>query len=445
MQSTIFSNTADLQKQNTLTTGAILPSIYYSEDEYMFSQAMYFAGFIIVVLAILICLIGIFSPHKLAGLEIMFVIQYTFLSFVFVDYFLFLPYYCVGFPLQFSVGYHEPLVQATQVDSPPQAYTFNLHATYFYANFNFFQLTYALSLIGWIISLVVLKNTEDKNNISLADRAHELFYELLMYVTMFNLSYLTFCLVVYYSFGNLTDAGSEVAATIPTVFTLAIFVWFFIKPEEFYRFRLSFKATTLTFYHYYLHITCLTSSILLLVLLPNYPWAPFVPQGLLLFYTLINKPYQFLSENLRSLFNLLVMCVVTSFRVYIFYIDESDWRSMKSFIYGAVVELCLLLIVVWAYVVVFKDFYRWYYLRQQKKKNLVFSLFDEQETIRKVERTALNSSLFRHTDILNSFRITQIDNSEQAEIKKKERKRQEREENFKEKQEPTPMEAELLE
>ena len=78
------------------------------------------------------------------------------------------------------------------------------------------------------------------------------------------------------------------------------------------------------------------------------------------------------------------MCVITSFRVYINYITIEDWRSFKSYIYGIVIELCILLIVVWAYVVVIKDFYRWYYLRQQRKKDLVFRFFDEQENIRKV-------------------------------------------------------------
>ena len=152
-------------------------------------------------------------------------------------------------------------------------------------------MTYGLCLIGWIISSIVLFKTKDVNNIDLAERTNELFYELFMYVTMFNLTYLTFCLVVFYSYGNLTDVTSHVTAVIPLIFTLIIFIWFFIRPENFYRFRLSFRTTTLTFYHYYLHIICIVSSILLLVLLSDYPWAPFIPQLLLLVYTLINRPY----------------------------------------------------------------------------------------------------------------------------------------------------------
>ena len=149
----------------------------------------------------------------------------------------------------------------------------------------------------------------------------ELFHEILIYSVMFNLTYLTTCVMIYYSYGILSDIGSEILIGLFSAMTIGTFIYFGIAPENFYRFRFSFRETTITFYHYFLHALCIISSILLLGLLPNYSWAPFTPQGLMLFYTLFMHPYKKTQDNIRSAFNILVMCVATSLRVYAFYID----------------------------------------------------------------------------------------------------------------------------
>ena len=94
------------------------------------------------------------------------------------------------------------------------------------------------------------------------------------------------------------------------------------------------------------------------------------------FYTLIWRPYEFMSDNLRSAFNYLVVCLITSMNVYYSYAGEEIKREMKSYIYPGVVELCLFIVVVWAYVVVIKDFVKKYYLNKDKERNLAFDFFD---------------------------------------------------------------------
>ena len=112
-------------------------------------------------LALLICMAGIFSPHKLAGLEVMFVIQYAFISVIFIQRFLPLPIYCLK-SLQYSVGYHYPFSEPMASPNPPQSYAFNINTDYFFSNFNFFGLTCVLPLIGILISKIVYKNTKEK-------------------------------------------------------------------------------------------------------------------------------------------------------------------------------------------------------------------------------------------------------------------------------------------
>ena len=184
---------------------------------------------------------------------------------------------------------------------------------------------------------------------------------------------------------------------------MGILICFFFKPVDFYRFRLIFKATELTFNHYYFHVICIVSGTALVVLLPDYPWSPFIPQGLLFFYTLINRPYQFIKENLRSGFNLLVMCATTSMIVFYHYDNNKIAKEWKNYIYPGVIQVLIFLAIFWAYYNIIRDFVNQYVLEQKKKRNLAYEFFNEQQTIRRVEEMVLNSNAFRPVDILNSF------------------------------------------
>ena len=115
---------------------------------------------------------------------------------------------------------------------------------------------------------------------------------------------------------------------------------------------------------------------LLVCLLSSDVWAPLVPQGGLLLYTIIRRPYKKLSESIRSGVNLLVMCGISSMRVYFFYADSEIKREFTNYYVCLGILMGLLMIIIWAYVVVIKDFVEKYYLEQKRKKDIVFNLFE---------------------------------------------------------------------
>ena len=166
------------------------------------------------------------------------------------------------------------------------------------------------------MSKVVHHCIQDKKKKYKAEDVAEFFHELLMYTCMFNLTFLVTCMAIFYSWGTLTDVASEVLIGFGIAITVGTFIYFLINPVDFYRFRLSFNATCITFNHYFFHAACILLSVLLVSLVTGAAWAPFIPQGLMLLYTLAMRPYQFLSDNLRSAFNYLVMCAITSMGFY---------------------------------------------------------------------------------------------------------------------------------
>ena len=260
-----------------------------------------------------------------------------------------------------------------------------------------------------------------------------------MYATMFNLTYLTVCICIFYSFGDLTNVVSEVLLSLNLVISTIVLIAFMIVPQNFNRFRLSFKPTKVTFYHYFFHILCIIAGTCLLALLPEIPWTPYIPQGLLFLYTLIRRPYNFLSENLRAALNLLVMLTVTSMRVYISFADEEVVRSWRSYVFPGVIELLIFITVIWAYVVVIRDIVKEYLLKKKKDDRLIFRMFDEMEKIRKIEETAMNSDAFRPAHMFHDFRIPDEESQSAKKRRLKAQKMKEKEKEFQESIELTPQ------
>ena len=89
--------------------------------------------------------------------------------------------------------------------------------------------------------------------------------------------------------------------------------------------------------------------------------------------------------------------------VFYYYDGNNMNREWRNYIYPGAIEVALFLAIFWAYFSIIHDFVDQYFLEQKRKKNLAFEYFNEQETIRKVERMVLNNGLFRPADILNSF------------------------------------------
>ena len=223
----------------------------------------------------------------------------------------------------------------------------------------------------------------------------------MIYVSVFNLTFITACSTIFYIYGNMSDILSQVLSALSLLFTLSTFIGFAVSPGYSLRFRFSFRFSTLAFIHYFFHITCIISTILLILLLQDAPWTPCIPQGLMLLYTLIYQPYEKKSENFRSAFNYLTMCLITSMRLYFWLTDESEYESWGSYIYPAVIELLIFIGIVWAYVLVIKGIIKRY--KAKDTKNLAHELFDDDQTIRKLSKNLLNSDLFKAKNILGNF------------------------------------------
>ena len=219
---------------------------------------------------------------------------------------------------------------------------------------------------------------------------------------MFNLTMLTTSIVIFYSYGNLTDITNNVFIGLFTLITLLNFIFYYIYPPYFLRFHFSFNPEPLKFNHYFLHILNIILSIIFMGILTDYPWVPFIPQAFLLLYTLIVKPYNYRTENYRSAFNMFIMCVITSMRVFFFYASDKIINSENSNIYPMVIEGLLLLGIIWAYYSVLKDIICEYILHKNNK-NIPYDLYEEEETIRKLQKEILDSNKFRNSTVLKSL------------------------------------------
>lgn len=127
---------------------------------------------------------------------------------------------------------------------------------------------------------------------------------------------------------------------------LCTFVLFYYDPSSFDYFRYSFYISALAMNHYFFHIIILTTSTVLMVILLPTSFAPLPPLALMLVYTIIYRPYKDRRDNIRSFFNLLVMCSLCGFRVLLFYTPAKQLASNIVIIYFSVNFLVLLPCVV---------------------------------------------------------------------------------------------------
>ena len=137
---------------------------YYTDMEYTLSRTIYFIALGIAVGSALVCMAGIFSPNRLAGLEVLFVVQYGFVCLIWLHSELTLPFYCLA-NIRYSTGYHHPFVASTPADMPPHIHTFGLSPTAFYSNFNFMAILYLIPLIPLLVTKILLSrqtNSEEK-------------------------------------------------------------------------------------------------------------------------------------------------------------------------------------------------------------------------------------------------------------------------------------------
>lgn len=111
----------------------------------------YYYLFVLVVLQWLAFGLGIFL-RRLAGLEAMFVLQFSWLVMLWLDSTFILPYEMV-YALKFSSGYNHPFFSQTELESKQNPYfsQFSMSRDCFADNFNF---TLALPLLSFVVAMV---------------------------------------------------------------------------------------------------------------------------------------------------------------------------------------------------------------------------------------------------------------------------------------------------
>ena len=209
--------------------------------EYTLSRTIYFIALGIAVGSALVCMAGIFSPNRLAGLEVLFVVQYGFVCLIWLHSELTLPFYCLA-NIRYSTGYHHPFVASTPADMPPHIHTFGLSPTAFYSNFNFMAILYLIPLIPLLVTKILLSHqTNSEEKLSAEDKVETACY-VTLYCCLANLTYFLNCLLIYYAYGgSLSDAASQVIAITCLLLTVGNFVGLGCYPANFLEFRLPFK------------------------------------------------------------------------------------------------------------------------------------------------------------------------------------------------------------
>ena len=127
---------------------------YYTDAQYSLSQIIFYLSIVITASSVLVCLLGICSPHKLAGLEAMFAVQYSSLCILWLDGQITLPFYCLV-NLGYSTGYSYKFSSSVLSTQPPHALTFDFNALQLSSNFNFTGILYILPLVSLILIKII--------------------------------------------------------------------------------------------------------------------------------------------------------------------------------------------------------------------------------------------------------------------------------------------------
>ena len=91
-------------------------------------------------------------------------------------------------------------------------------------------------------------------------------------------------------------------------------------------------------------------------MVPDFPWAPCIPQFIMIIYTLIRRPYNYFVDNLRSCFNFMVMMAITSMKVFIFNVDLSTY--LNWYYYPVIILGLLFFVVLWGLLISIIDIIR---------------------------------------------------------------------------------------
>lgn len=178
---------------------------------------------------------------------------------------------------------------------------------------------------------------------------------------MLNLIYFTFASALFFKYGTITHILSLLIFIFTTIVMITAILKFHFDPCPFDYFRFSFRSTKLALHHWYFHIVLnILVSLLVVISSSKFSWSPAIVCLALLIFTLVYRPYNKFSDNLRSGWNLFVMCSFIGFRFFIEQIPPASLNLiMPTYIFlflivciglGSVVVLGILSSVYYWYV-----------------------------------------------------------------------------------------------
>ena len=181
--------------------------------------------------------------------------------------------------------------------------------------------------------------------------------------------YFVACTSIFFQMGSLTHIPSILIIILYVVIFLFTWIHFIRDPCSFGYFRFSFIHRELAMKHYFVYLFVLTSSVLLLSLLPQYSFAALPPLLLMLIYTLAYRPYQYFKQNLRSAFNLLTMCSFVGFKIFAEMSNKKQLSSTTTTVF-LLVNVGVLLPVVLVLSLISSIYYYYYenYILSEEQK-----------------------------------------------------------------------------
>lgn len=111
-----------------------------------------------------------------------------------------------------------------------------------------------------------------------------------MYSSLSFLVYFSACASLFFKLGSMSNIPSLLLLVGNVAILLFAWVHFFRDPYAFGYFRFSFRPKRLAMNHYYVYISVLVCSVVLLTMV-NSSFAALIPLLLMLVYTLVYRPY----------------------------------------------------------------------------------------------------------------------------------------------------------
>lgn len=145
---------------------------------------------------------------------------------------------------------------------------------------------------------------------------NEIAEQCLLYCSLTNLVYFVCFFGMFIKFGDTSNVLSDLLIAFNCILFLFVFIRFFMNPDPCGYFRYSFRKTPLALSHYYVMIGFLICSTVLVTPAVPLSLVSIAPCGLMLLYTLFYRPYIDPPENVRSVLNLLTMCLFCGLRIY---------------------------------------------------------------------------------------------------------------------------------